>query len=88
MPLDLSADGTSLATAALAPALEDDAAGVDDDVDAALELVLADELLLLLLLPHAAIAAALSSDSAASSGLHLITIRLLVKVDPSRGGSA
>jgi hypothetical protein len=70
-----------LATAALAPALEDDdAAGVDDDVDdePEAELELADELLLLLL-PHAAIAAALNSKSAADSGLHLITIQLLRK---------
>jgi hypothetical protein len=67
-----------LTTAELAGAPEDDAAGVDDDVDAALELVLADELLLLLL-PHAAIAAAPSSNSAASSGLHLVNIQLLRK---------
>jgi hypothetical protein len=80
VPFDLSADGTSLATAAFAPALEDDAAEVDDDVDAeaAGELELVDELLLLLL-PHAAITAALNSKRAANSGLHLITIQLLSK---------
>jgi hypothetical protein len=78
VPFDFTAAGTSLTTAGLAPALEDDAAAVVPvDVDAALELE-AELLLLLLLLPHAASATTLSNDSAASAGFLLITIRLLL----------
>ncbi len=82
VPFDLVAAGTSLATAASAPPLEDVAAGVEVEVDVAAGAALEDELLLLLLLPHAAMAATLSSDSAASAGFLQITIRLLLVLTP------
>jgi hypothetical protein len=66
-----------LATAASAP-LEELAAVVDAVLDAAAGAELEAELLLLLLLPHAARNAAHDIMSAASSGLHQVTIRLLL----------
>ncbi|HJS93051.1 MAG TPA: hypothetical protein VJ741_02230 [Solirubrobacteraceae bacterium] len=85
MPFDLIAAGTSFATAALAPPLEELAADVEVDVEVdagAAGAALEDALLLLLLLPHAAKSAAHDTMSAASSGLHLVTIRLLLVVKP------
>jgi hypothetical protein len=81
--LDLIAAGTSLATGALAPPLEELAAGVDADVEldagAALEDAL---LLLLLLLPHAATSTRHAITSAANSGFLQVTIRLLLVCNP------
>jgi hypothetical protein len=81
VPFDLIAAGTSLATAALAPPLEELAAGVEVDVEVdagAAGAALEDALLLLLLLPHAAMARTLISVSAASAGFLQVTIRLLL----------
>jgi hypothetical protein len=58
----------------LAPLLEDDAAGVDDDA----ELEVVDELLPLLL-QQAASAATLSTDSATGADFLQITIQLLLR---------
>jgi hypothetical protein len=70
-----------LATAGSPPPVDELAAGVDADVDAAgaLEDAL---LLLLLLLPHAATMTTHAKMSAASSVLHQVTIQLLLVCDP------
>jgi hypothetical protein len=80
VPFDLSAAGTSFATAALPALADDDAVDVELDAGAAPE----DELLLLLLLllPHAATATTHNGKSAASSDFLQVTIRLLVSLRP------
>jgi hypothetical protein len=86
VPFDLSAAGTSLATAGSPPPLEDDDADVD--VELAVELdgdagaALEDALLLLLLLPHAATGTTHASTTPISSGFLQLTIRLLLVCDP------
>jgi hypothetical protein len=73
-----------LATAGSAPPLEDEDADVDveDELDADAGAALEDALLLLLLLPHAATGTTHASTTPISSGLHQVTIRLLLVCDP------